>query len=403
MSATAQRCGLARTTKKPRASLCRICGAAAMDRFMQIHDMPVYCNVLLPSREEALHVPKGSLDLAYCRQCGHIFNLAFDPSVMNYTPAYENSLHFSPGFQRYAEDIAHHLVRSYGVRNKVAIDIGCGKGDFLAILCEAGGNRGIGFDRSYSPGTATHKTSLDLTFVPDFFEEKDGVYRPDLICCRHVLEHMEAPRDLLGIIRRALGTRQEVIVFFEVPNAAYTIRDLGIWDLIYEHCSYFSENSLLTLFRMNGFVVRRLSQFYSGQYLGIEASLGEELPTAEQQRETLSDEILSFPARYLAKIESWRDELGRLERSGKRVVVWGAGSKGITFLNVLAAASVEYVIDINPRKHGRYVGGAGAKVMPPEFLAAYQPDAVIAMNSIYRDEISSHLRLMGLSPEIRFA
>jgi SAM-dependent methyltransferase len=385
-----------------RTQFCRVCMNRAVVRFLLVRKVPIYCNVLLSTRQQALEVPRGDLDLGYCQVCGHIFNLAFDPSLMSYTPDYENSLHFSPGFQKYAEDTAHHLIRSYGVRNKVAVDIGCGKGDFLATLCEAGGNRGIGFDRSYSTEDAAHKSSLDLTFVPEFFEEKDGAYQPDLVCCRHVLEHVEDPREFLGTVRRALGQRHEAIVFFEVPNAAYTVRNMGIWDLIYEHCSYFSENSLSTLFRQSGFAVKRVSRLYSGQFLGIEASLGESSTEVERQ-DALAEEIFSFPARHRAKMAFWRDALRSLEQTGKRVVVWGGGSKGITFLNLLSAGSVEYVVDINPRKHGRFVGGAGAKVVPPEFLAGYRPDAVIAMNPVYEEEISAQLRVMDLSPELRFA
>jgi SAM-dependent methyltransferase len=373
-----------------------------MVRFLRIQDMPVYSNVLLETREQALDVPLGELDLACCRQCGHVFNLAFDASRMDYTPAYENSLHFSPGFQKYAEELSLHLVRSHDIRNKLVIDIGCGKGDFLATICKAGGNRGIGFDRSYSRDAATHEAGLDLTFVPDFFEEKDGAYLPDLICCRHVLEHMEAPRAFLDVIRRAVAGRRETIVFFEVPNGAYTTRDMGIWDLIYEHCSYFSENSLLTLFQSSGFVVKNLSQLYCGQYLGIEAAIGDTIPTPARPPAVPAD-IAAFSAGYAAKLEFWREELARLEQAGRRAVVWGAGSKGVTFLNVLAARSIDYVIDINPRKHGRYVGGTGAKVMPGEFLAEYKPHMVIAMNPVYRDEISAYLRSMGLSCELRFA
>lgn len=385
-----------------RAQFCRVCHTRSMVRFLQVTNLPIYCNVLHPTRQQALQAARGDLDLGYCRDCGHIFNLAFDPSLMNYSPDYENSLHFSPGFQKYAEDTAQYLIRSYDVRNKVAVDIGCGKGDFLATLCEAGGNRGIGFDRSYSAEGATHKSGLDLTFVSEFFEEKDGAYQPDLVCCRHVLEHMEDPRGFLGTVRRALGKRHEAIVFFEVPNAAYTVRDMGIWDLIYEHCSYFSENSLSTLFGQSGFAVKRVSSLYSGQFLGIEASLGES-PDDAERKDALADEISSFAAKHRAKIQSWRSALVSLERSGKRVVVWGAGSKGITFLNLLTAESVEYIVDVNPRKHGRHVGGTGAKVVPPEFLASYRPDAVIAMNPVYGAEISERLRGLELFPELLFA
>ena len=56
-----------------------------------------------------------------------------------------------------------------------------------------------------------------------------------------------------------------------MPNAAYTLEGEGLWDLIYEHCSYFTERSLVTLFERCGLEVLATRDLYSGQYLGIEA------------------------------------------------------------------------------------------------------------------------------------
>ena len=68
--------------------------------------------------------------------------------------------------------------------------------------------------------------------------------------------------------------------------------------------------------------------------------------------------------------------------------MWGAGSKGVTFLNMIDSRyQIEYVIDINPRKHGKYIPGTGQKIVSPEFLREYIPDIVIVMNLIYENEI----------------
>ena len=67
---------------------------------------------------------------------------------------------------------------------------------------------------------------------------------------------------------RPSGERMNTIVFFEMPNVMYTLKDLGIWDLIYEHCSYFSVPSLREVFRACGFTVKELHELYEGQFLG---------------------------------------------------------------------------------------------------------------------------------------
>jgi hypothetical protein len=82
-------------------------------------------------------------------------------------------------------------------------------------------------------------------------------------------------------------------------------------------------------------------------------------------------------------------------------VLWGAGSKGVSFVNILAASKgIGFLIDLNPYKDGRFVPGTGHRVRAPAFLADYRPDAVVVMNPLYADEIGRDLQAMGLSPEI---
>jgi SAM-dependent methyltransferase len=387
-----------------KSAVCRLCQAPTVSFFMGIREVPIYCNVLWSSRSQAVNAPKGNLQLGFCRSCGHIFNYAFDPTPMDYTVEYENSLHFSPHFQTYAEALARHLVDRYDIRKKQVIDVGCGKGDFLAAVCEIGDNHGIGFDRSYSPDDATHNKALKLRFIQDFYTEQHSNYHADLLCCRHVLEHIEYPREFLRQIRNVLANKTETVVFFEVPNAMYTLRDLGIWDLIYEHCSYFSASSLLYLFGASGFNVKNICELYDGQFIGIECVPVEPgiHSTVVSDVTELHGSVMSFAERYRLKVERWKAKFDDLARAGERAVVWGGGSKGVTFLNIFDAKQVAYMVDINPRKHGKYVAGTGHQIVPPEFLAEYKPDAVIVMNAVYEAEISTRLDQLGVSAELMF-
>lgn len=73
-------------------------------------------------------------------------------------------------------------------------------------------------------------------------------------------------------------------------------------------------------------------------------------------------------------------------------MVWGAGSKAVTFLNILKTQGlVEYVVDINPRKTSLFVPGTGQQIVQPEFLQQYKPDVIMIMNPIYRQEIAQDL------------
>ncbi len=235
-------------------SICPVCNTTDIAVFVKVAQVPVHCCLFWPTREEAIQVPRGNIRLGFCRDCGHIFNLAFKPELMKYTQAYENSLHFSPRFQSYVGSLAARLIDRYDLRGKDIIEIGCGKGDFLRLLCALGANRGVGFDPSYAPEQNGGGTTAErITFIQDFYSKRHADYKADLICCRQVLEHIQFPGDFLNGVRHSIGNRPTTVVFFEVPNVLFTLRDLGIWELIYEHCSYFSRSSLSYLFTSSVF------------------------------------------------------------------------------------------------------------------------------------------------------
>jgi hypothetical protein len=80
--------------------------------------VPVFANVLWPTVDEAKRTHKGNIHLGFCATCGLVYNTAFNPSLVTYSPGYETSLHFSQHFQDYAKALAERLVRQYDLKGK---------------------------------------------------------------------------------------------------------------------------------------------------------------------------------------------------------------------------------------------------------------------------------------------
>jgi SAM-dependent methyltransferase len=363
---------------------------------IEIEALPVFCNVLLPDRQRAVNVPLGDIHLFYCECCGHVYNGAFDPSKIDYSPSYENSLHFSANFQTYAELLATRLVATYDLKGRTVLEVGCGKGDFLRLMCKLGVGHSIGFDPSYEETLAAALDCRNFTVVRDYYSEKYTDLDVDMVICRHVLEHIEYPKNFLNTIRRTVGDRPGTVVFFEVPNVMYTLKDFGIWDLIYEHCGYFTSPSLIHLFKAAGFIPVSVRSDYGGQYLCIEAY--PDIKTNPALAAQLEDPLRiakyakHFAAEYREKVTEWQRKVAGMKRSGKKTVVWGGGSKGVTFLNVMRGhAEIDYIVDVNPRKQGFYIPHTGQRVISPDALIDYKPDVVIAVNPQYMDEIHKAL------------
>lgn len=384
---------------------CPVCRNTESQPFIEIPQIPVYCNILWDTAAGAKSAPRGDMQLAFCDQCGHIFNTRFDSGLMNYNQSYENSLHHSPRFQAYASNLVDEWIERYDIRHKNIVEIGAGQGDFLQMMCQAGSNRGVGFDPSYLP-----KKELPeyLSFVPDYYTEKYGAYPADVLLCRHVLEHIKNAAEFVNMVRRVIGDRSKITALFEVPNVLWTVRELGIWDIIYEHCSYFSPFSLSHVFRQNRFHVERVNTVFGGQFLTIEASPAEAAaPRPDDHAQgiaSLAADVGRFSAAFEKKMAAWRARFDTLKQNDQKAVIWGAGSKGVTFLNMLNPQGVvEYAVDINPRKKGMFVAGMGQQIVNPTFLRNYQPEVVIIMNRNYEQEISQTLQELGVSATILVA
>lgn len=386
---------------------CPACSGKTAAVFFEMDAVPVFCNVLCDSRSEAQAAARADIHLAYCTQCDMIYNVAFDPQKVAYSPAYENSLHYSPRFQDYADKLSDDLIARYDLREKDIVEIGCGQGDFLSLLAKKGSNRAFGFDPSFRPEEAQALSEqTGITIVPEIYCEKFTEQPADLICCRHVLEHIDQPQDFLASLRRTIGNRHDTTLFFEVPNALYTLKDMGIWDIIYEHCNYFTATSLANLFIRGGFTPLRVDEQYGGQFLSIEArpNQAKEGGFNVPQIDT-AQWVNVFRQAYQEKKEQWQRRLLDDQANRKATVLWGAGSKGVTFLNTLnlSPQQIEYIVDLNPRKQQRYVVGTGQEIIGPESLTSLDPGEVIIMNPIYRSEIEGMLSKLGVNAEVSLA
>ena len=117
--------------------------------------------------------------------------------------------------------------------------------------------------------------------------------------------------------------------------------------------------------------------------------------------EFLRNGVKNFQTGYAALQTKWQSRLSQLKESGSKVVIWGSGSKGVSFINNLDLGDeLAAAVDINPHKWGKYMVGSNHKIISPEELAEINPDLVVAMNPIYIDEIGKELERLGIDAEL---
>lgn len=372
-------------------------------------NVPVVCNNLWLDRASALGAPKGNIDLTFCDVCGHCFNSDFQPKLLEYGENYETSLHFSEHFRTYARTLALRLIDTYDLRERTIIELGCGQAEFLAEICRLGNNAGLGFDQSFDRSSAELPDCVQV--FPENFSPEFEVHSADFFCCRHVLEHVPEPATFITPVKQALKHNPGAIAYFEVPNGLFTLEDLGIWDLIYEHCSYFWSGSLSHLFKRCGFEVLRVEPAYDRQFLSIDLQLTSQKSQATKS-DTANGSALSnvteladrFSESFHRKCEFWKETRRQLALQNKTAAIWGAGSKGVTFLNLTQGDGerdrLPYAVDISPRKHGKFIPGTGQEIVPPWALKGIKPDVIYLMNATYENEIRAELKSLGVTAQL---
>ena len=389
---------------------CSACGAADIQIFYRVKDVPAHSCLMMSSREEALAFPRGDIELGFCRGCGFIGNVRFDPALERYSAAYEETQAFSPRFLKLLDEVWDDQIERFGLGpGMTALEIGCGKGEFLVGLCERSGCAGIGIDPGYRPERTRSRAAGRLSFIRDFYGPKYAHLQADYVCCRHTLEHIAPVFDFVRLVRETIGDRRHVKVYFELPDMERVLQQGAFWDIYYEHCTYFTRGSLARLFRASGFDVKRLYKVYDDQYLMLEAEPAaaptEPALPQEDDLESTTALVAKFARQVNERVQSLSNTIARHHAAGHRSAIWGSGSKCVSLISALGLSAGNgsepgAIVDINPHKHGKFLAGSGLQIVSPDALGKLRPEVVFIMNSIYTEEIRHELAARGLEPHL---
>ena len=323
----------------------------------------MFQNRMYETSQEARSCPKGDLLIVEDHETGLVFNLKFQPELVDYDTHYQNEQAVSPLFQSHLEQVAA-VVEAHLGRSKL-IEVGCGKAFFLEMLVQNGLDV-TGFDPTYEGGSARVRK--------EYFRSGCGLRASGLIL-RHVLEHIADPIGFLKTLANANAGQGKI--YIEVPCFDWICERRAWFDIFYEHVNYFRMKDFERMFNR----IYAAGRIFGGQYLYVVADLGSlRVPKYDP------DDAVAFPqdfSRSLLSVEQSRPEYP--------VCVWGGASKGVIFslLRERTGCPVSTVIDVNPAKQGKYLPGTGLKVeSPEEALKKWPPGATIyVMNSNYLEEI----------------
>jgi SAM-dependent methyltransferase len=334
-----------------------------------VKNLPLFQNKVYKTRAEALESPVGNVTLSICEKTGCVINRSFDSNLMSYDQNYNNEQNYSPAFQSHLKAIYQIISEADLLKNKV-VEIGCGKGYFLDLLLSNNVDA-FGVDPTFEGNNPRVRK--------EYFTEKSLNGIADLLILRHTLEHIPNPFAFIHEIAKA--NQYQGKIFIEVPTFDWIMEKNAFWDVFYEHCNYFTEDSLASFFSKS-----ISGRVFNGQYIYMIADLKDLKPA--DSKLNLNPDISSCD-QLKSTVESWKSFV----KHNPNTAIWGAAGKGSTFLNTIdpTAEFVDYVIDINPFKQNRFIAKTGHQIFSPEILKERKIENIIIMNENYLDEIRNDL------------
>ena len=380
---------------------CRSCGGGQAELVLSLGTTPL-ANSLPTAEQLAQSEASYPLEVARCPQCSLVqLTELVSPEQLFREYAYFSS--FSDALVRHAEVIATRLIAERRLSaDSLVVEVASNDG-YLLQHYHRQGVPVLGIEPALNIASVARERGLAT--ISEFFGEelagrlRDEGRRADVIHANNVLAHVP---DLPGVVRGfATLLKDDGVAVIEVPYLKDLLDHCEFDTIYHEHICYFSLTALDRLFRRNGLTIVQVERLpIHGGSLRLHARRAGtapapdqsvvELLAAEQAWGVDTAEPYRQFANDVAKLKSDLLELtARLKREGKRIAAYGAAAKGSTLLNYagLGTDVIDFVVDRNTYKQGRFLPGVHVPILAPELLLERQPDYVLLLTWNFADEI----------------
>jgi SAM-dependent methyltransferase len=372
---------------------CRICGRDAFERVLDFGALPIAHRVLERRDEEEERFP---FALDVCVTCGLTQILdPIDPELL-YKRYNFNFSSWKP--EPHLPGEIEAILGNGQVRS--AIDIGCNDGLFLDRLRAAGVERVAGIEPNpYSSaiardrGIAVYGEMVSVALCDRIVAEQ-GAF--DLVVARQVIEHVTDLRLFLTCVDRLLAPGG--FVFFDIPDFQPAAR-MGDCSVLWEeHVNYFTPATFARALAASGFAITQSLHYdFSGGTLAVLARRA--APVVPGDDPQTVEEALEFGRlveRYRTQV---LEKLTAARAAGHALVMYGSGVRSCMLLNGLGLGdALEYALDDQPERQGRFVPGARLPIYASEKLAQETRHVVCVLAVNHENEAKVMARAGALPP-----
>lgn len=392
---------------------CRFCDTPLKYTFLDLGSSPL-CESFLTADQVGQMESFYPLQVHVCTNCFLVQLEEFvQPESIFSEYAYFSS--YSDTWLDHSRKYVQHAIETFSLDNRnFVVEIASNDGYLLQYFIEEG-IPVLGIE----PAANVAEVAKDkgVSTIVEFFNEelasqlvKDG-YQADLLIGNNILAQVP---DLNGFVSGMnVILKADGVFTLEFPHLVRLIEGNQFDTIYHEHFSYFSFTTVEKILTFHGFKVFDVDELSThGGSLRIygchieNSTYPVSMQVGDLRAREEADGVneLAYYDSFAEKVrETKRALLGFLieaKRSGKTIAGYGAPGKGNTLLNYCGIRTdfLDFTVDRNPYKHGKYTPGTHIPIFPPDFVNEKKPDYLLILPWNLKNEIMeqmAHIREWG--------
>lgn len=395
---------------------CRGCDANLSLTFLDLGASPIandlisFENLDSPEVYYPLHVMT-------CEQCAYVQIPEVKSRESLFRSDYVYFSSYSSSWLEHSQKYASKMVKMLDLGEEdLVIEVASNDG-YLLQYFKQDSVQVLGIEPSL--GVANVAISKGIPTLVDFFgghfaKGLVATKKPKLMVANNVLAHVPDIHDFIEGFSQLIA--EDGIITFEFPHLVSLIKNNQFDTIYHEHYSYLSVMALMPIFESHGLKIidaEKLSTHGGSIRIYVVPKI-----SSRVTKDSVSN-ILKEEAAFDPRLESiWKslqertlqikidllNVLIECKKNSLVVAAYGAAAKGNTLLNYSGADSdlVDYVVDLNPHKQGKYLPGSRIPIVGVERLNEIPPDVLLVLPWNLAIEIKTQLTYLANMNTMKF-
>ncbi len=388
---------------------CRHCKTTLKQVFADLQYAPISNDML---REQDLDKvePYYPLKVFVCHECFLVQLDEFVKADGIFRDDYTYFSSFSKTWVEHTRNYSQMMIERYGYdTDSLIMEIASNDGCLLENFVK-NGIPVVGVEPTSNTATEAIKKGVNTEiefFSTEFVNGKfqDKYKKADLIIGNNVLAHVPDINDFVRGMKLALA--ENGVITMEFPHLKNLVQQCQFDTIYHEHFSYLSLIAVKAVFEKQGLQIFNVEEVptHGGSLRIFAKHSGDDThPQTKGYLKVMGDEqklgmdTLKYYEGFQSRIEKIKyDALKFLiekRESGKRIIGYGAASKGNTLLNYCGVKGqdlIKFVVDASPTKQDKFLPGSHIPVVNEAEIKKYRPDYVIILPWNLESEIRQQL------------